>query len=172
MTHYGLDGHPPALYRQIGAALGLSGERDRQPFDKPRTSYIPRRWSGCATLPIPMYCVVFWTVTRWLITRLPMNWPNAGCGGEEGEVGTNCTPAETRAQDPAFPVMDIAACPFRFPTLIGVSASSYSTISCQPMPGRKIQLHSPIPSPSPSILLSSSTLSPVTLASATKCSWT
>jgi RNA polymerase sigma factor (sigma-70 family) len=30
VTRYGLDGHPPALYRQIGAALGLSGERARQ----------------------------------------------------------------------------------------------------------------------------------------------
>jgi RNA polymerase sigma factor (sigma-70 family) len=30
VTRYGLDGHPPAPYRQIGAALGLSGERARQ----------------------------------------------------------------------------------------------------------------------------------------------
>jgi RNA polymerase sigma factor (sigma-70 family) len=30
VTRYGLDGHRPALYRQIGAALGLSGERARQ----------------------------------------------------------------------------------------------------------------------------------------------
>ena len=27
---YGLDGAPPAVYRQIGATLGLSGERARQ----------------------------------------------------------------------------------------------------------------------------------------------
>jgi RNA polymerase sigma factor (sigma-70 family) len=30
VTRYGLDGTPPATYRQIGAALGLSGERARQ----------------------------------------------------------------------------------------------------------------------------------------------
>ena len=30
VTRYGLNGHPPAFYRQIGAALGLSGERARQ----------------------------------------------------------------------------------------------------------------------------------------------
>ena len=30
VTRYGLDGHPPAFYRQIGAALGLSRERARQ----------------------------------------------------------------------------------------------------------------------------------------------
>lgn len=29
-ARYGLDGHPPAFYRQIGAALGLCGERARQ----------------------------------------------------------------------------------------------------------------------------------------------
>ncbi len=31
-----------------------------------------------------------------------MSWPSVGCGGEEGEVVTNCTPVETRARDPAF----------------------------------------------------------------------
>ena len=30
VRRYGLDGHPPAIYRQIGAVLGLSGERVRQ----------------------------------------------------------------------------------------------------------------------------------------------
>jgi hypothetical protein len=30
VARYGLDGTPPATYRQIGAALGLSGERARQ----------------------------------------------------------------------------------------------------------------------------------------------
>jgi RNA polymerase sigma factor (sigma-70 family) len=30
VARYGLDGNPPAIYRQIGAALGLSGERARQ----------------------------------------------------------------------------------------------------------------------------------------------
>jgi RNA polymerase sigma factor (sigma-70 family) len=30
VARYGLDGHPPAIYRQIGATLGLSGERARQ----------------------------------------------------------------------------------------------------------------------------------------------
>ena len=30
VARYGLDGHPPVIYRQIGAALGLSGERARQ----------------------------------------------------------------------------------------------------------------------------------------------
>ncbi len=30
VTRYGLNGHPPAFYRQIGAVLGLSGERARQ----------------------------------------------------------------------------------------------------------------------------------------------
>jgi RNA polymerase sigma factor (sigma-70 family) len=30
VARYGLDGHPPAFYRQIGATLGLSGERARQ----------------------------------------------------------------------------------------------------------------------------------------------
>jgi len=30
VTRYGLKGSLPALYRQIGAALGLSGERARQ----------------------------------------------------------------------------------------------------------------------------------------------
>jgi RNA polymerase sigma factor (sigma-70 family) len=30
VARYGLDGSPPVIYRQIGAALGLSGERARQ----------------------------------------------------------------------------------------------------------------------------------------------
>ena len=30
VSRYGLDGAPPAAYRQIGATLGLSGERARQ----------------------------------------------------------------------------------------------------------------------------------------------
>lgn len=30
VAHYGLDGAPPATYRQIGVALGLTGERIRQ----------------------------------------------------------------------------------------------------------------------------------------------
>lgn len=30
ITRYGLDGHEPALYRQIGAKLGITGERARQ----------------------------------------------------------------------------------------------------------------------------------------------
>jgi RNA polymerase sigma factor (sigma-70 family) len=30
VARYGLDGRPPIIYRQIGAALGLSGERARQ----------------------------------------------------------------------------------------------------------------------------------------------
>jgi RNA polymerase sigma factor (sigma-70 family) len=30
VARYGLDGHPPTIYRQIGATLGLSGERARQ----------------------------------------------------------------------------------------------------------------------------------------------
>jgi hypothetical protein len=30
VARYGLDGHPPAFFRQIGVALGLSRERARQ----------------------------------------------------------------------------------------------------------------------------------------------
>jgi DNA-directed RNA polymerase sigma subunit (sigma70/sigma32) len=30
IRRYGLDGHQPALYRQIGAQLGVTGERARQ----------------------------------------------------------------------------------------------------------------------------------------------
>ena len=57
VARYGLDGHPPAIYRQIGAALGLSGERARQLHTEalvwlrhPAHSYVLRSILGRHTL--------------------------------------------------------------------------------------------------------------------------
>lgn len=57
VTRYGLDGNPPAFYRQIGTALGLSGERARQLHTEalvwlrhPAHSYVLRSLLGRHTL--------------------------------------------------------------------------------------------------------------------------
>ena len=57
VARYGLDGHPPAIYRQIGATLGLSGERARQLHIEalvwlrhPAHSYVLRSLLGRHTL--------------------------------------------------------------------------------------------------------------------------
>ena len=57
VARYGLDGHPPAIYRQIGATLGLSGERARQLHTEalvwlrhPAHSYVLRSLLGRHTL--------------------------------------------------------------------------------------------------------------------------
>lgn len=57
VARYGLDGHPPRLYRQIGAALGLTGERARQLHTEalvwlrhPAHSYLLRSLLGRHTL--------------------------------------------------------------------------------------------------------------------------
>jgi hypothetical protein len=57
VTRYGLDGNPPAFYRQIGTTLGLSGERARQLHTEalvwlrhPAHSYVLRSLLGRHTL--------------------------------------------------------------------------------------------------------------------------
>ena len=57
VARYGLDGNPPAIYRQIGAVLGLSGERARQLHTEtlvwlrhPAHSYVLRSLLGRHTL--------------------------------------------------------------------------------------------------------------------------
>jgi len=57
VARYGLDSNPPAIYRQIGAALGLSGERARQLHTEtlvwlrhPVHSYVLRSLLGHHTL--------------------------------------------------------------------------------------------------------------------------
>ena len=57
VARYGLDGNPPAIYRQIGAVLGLSGERARQLHIEalvwlrhPAHSYVLRSLLGRHTL--------------------------------------------------------------------------------------------------------------------------
>ncbi len=57
VARYGLDGNPPAIYRQIGATLGLSGERARQLHTEtlvwlrhPAHSYVLRSLLGRHTL--------------------------------------------------------------------------------------------------------------------------
>jgi len=57
VARYGLDGHPPTIYRQIGATLGLSGERARQLHTEalvwlrhPAHSYVLRSLLGRHTL--------------------------------------------------------------------------------------------------------------------------
>jgi len=57
VARYGLDGDPPTIYRQIGATLGLSGERARQLHTEalvwlrhPAHSYVLRSLLGRHTL--------------------------------------------------------------------------------------------------------------------------
>ncbi len=74
VARYGLDGHPPAIYRQIGAALGLSGERARQLHTEalvrlrhPAHSYVLRSLLGRHTLVD--YEAADESAQRWLQRR-------------------------------------------------------------------------------------------------------
>jgi RNA polymerase sigma factor (sigma-70 family) len=80
VARYGLNGHPPFLYRQIGAALGLTGERARQLHTEtlvwlrhPAHSYLLRSLLGRHTLA--SYEAADAQAQRWLRQR------RGGCHG-------------------------------------------------------------------------------------------
>ena len=74
VARHGLDGNPPAIYRQIGATLGLSGERARQLHIQalvwlrhPAHSYVLRSLLGRHTLAD--YAAADELAQRWLRRR-------------------------------------------------------------------------------------------------------
>ncbi len=94
VARYGLDSTPPATYRQIGIALGLSGERARQLHTEalvwlrhPAHSYALHSLLERHTLAD--YQIAAASAQRWL------RWKG-------GRPVAELTPVETRAQDLAF----------------------------------------------------------------------
>jgi hypothetical protein len=115
------------------------------------------------------------TATPPLASMLPPGTPRLVSSGTLAPTNLRTAPTDPptmigRVANAVNPAMGIAACPFRFPIPTAASASSCSTISCQPMPARRTRPLLSCPSSRCSIHLSPATPSPVTLALATKCS--